>query len=259
MPHDPEATRARREAGYWREVIAARPDAFMADNAARGAAQVKRATRHLRYDAHSRQQVILWTPAGGGPAPLVAMFHGGYWQAGEPAAVAFAAADWTERGYAYAALGYRLLADAPFAEIRADAVKALATVARDPGVDADRIGLVGHSAGAHLAAYAALAQPPRALALLSGVYVLDPLVGTTPGDALDAFDMLDQDAAVPTLVQWGAGETRAFRAQSRWLTRRRRRAGLSTWAEPIAGADHYSVLAELERDGGLARFLIQTL
>ncbi len=102
----------------------------------------------------------LWPGASPLPAALVVFVHGGTWMhggkyAGTPGqARAFRAA-----GFAYATVNYRLLRHGPpqaAAQDIAQAVAFLRGEAKGCGLDPDRIILMGHSAGAHLAALVAL-------------------------------------------------------------------------------------------------------
>ena len=102
----------------------------------------------------------LWPGATPLPAPLVVFVHGGTWMhggkyAGTPQqARAFRAA-----GYAYATVNYRLRRHGPPQEAARDIAEAVAFLRREAkgcGMDPERIILMGHSAGAHLAALVAL-------------------------------------------------------------------------------------------------------
>jgi len=115
----------------------------------------------VRYGEAPSQFAGLWLPAGGsGPHPVVILVHGGCWLAEydlthvQPLAAALAQA-----GYAAWSLEYRRVGEAgggwpgTFDDV-ADGVDFLARRA-DPRLDGDRIVLAGHSAGGHLALWAA--------------------------------------------------------------------------------------------------------
>jgi acetyl esterase/lipase len=88
-----------------------------------------------------------------GPQPAVIWIHGGGWNAGDkrpclPESL-------THHGYAVACINYRLRDQAPFPAQLHDckaAVRFLRAHAQQYGLDAERIGAAGHSAGGHLAA-----------------------------------------------------------------------------------------------------------
>ncbi len=102
-------------------------------------------------------QVLDYWPAQSQKAPLVVFVHGGGWKRGskDNATGAAKAEHYHGLGYAFASVDYRLVPDATVeqqAQDVADALAFLRAKAMDLGFDADRIVLMGHSAGAHLAA-----------------------------------------------------------------------------------------------------------
>lgn len=115
-------------------------------------------TSTLAYGKDPLQQLDFWKASGAtGPAPLVIFVHGGGWKRGtkDNASSRFAPAHFTQGGYAYASINYRLVPDARVedqAEDLARAVKALIDRAGELGIDPTRVVITGHSAGAHLVA-----------------------------------------------------------------------------------------------------------
>lgn len=106
----------------------------------------------------------LYLPEAGtaAPPPLVVFFYGGSWQQGERHWYAFVGQALARHGLAVAIPDYR---KAPFPAFMDDAAAAVAWLkAQGPslGYDPDRIVLMGHSAGAHIAAL--LATDPQYLA-----------------------------------------------------------------------------------------------
>jgi arylformamidase len=116
-------------------------------------------------------------------APLFVFVHGGGWRQGDKrnATGAEKVEHFTARGFAFASLNYRLVPGAKVedqAQDVADAVGYLAKHARELGIDASRIVLAGHSAGAHLSALVAtdpqyLKRAGLGLDRLDGVVLLD--------------------------------------------------------------------------------------
>lgn len=92
-------------------------------------------------------------------APGIVMVHGGGWIVGNPEAHLWQAAELAARGYAVAVVTYRLSGEAKWPAALQDvkcAVRWFRASASEFGLDPDRIGIYGSSAGGHLAAMTAL-------------------------------------------------------------------------------------------------------
>ncbi|HET9380996.1 MAG TPA: alpha/beta hydrolase [Streptomyces sp.] len=188
--------------------------------AARAAAEEKSAFSHpavdpdvsVAYGDHPDQVIDFYAPrreAGpGGPAPLVAVLHGGAWRAPyDRRHVSPFAAFLADRGFAVASLEYRRGGDTAagveggaagrwpetFDDVSAalDALPALAGRAL-PQADSRRIVVTGHSAGGHLALWVAArhllpADAPWGTdrpAPLRGVVALAPIADLTVAGTL---------------------------------------------------------------------------
>lgn len=105
---------------------------------------------------HERQKLDLYLPeSADGPVPLLIWVHGGGWQNGSKENGLPLRQDWTERGYAVASLNYRLSGHAIFPAQIEDckaAIRWLRAHASAYGLDPDRFGVWGSSAGGHLVA-----------------------------------------------------------------------------------------------------------
>lgn len=87
------------------------------------------------------------------PRPCVVVIHGGAWRAGDKTAHDNLTWLFAEKGYVSATIGYRFCPQHPFPAQIEDAkcaVRFLRAHAKDYGIDPQRIGAVGFSAGAHL-------------------------------------------------------------------------------------------------------------
>jgi acetyl esterase/lipase len=132
------------------------------------------------YGDHPRQRLD-FTPAEARGAPLVLFVHGGAWSFGDKRAAAHMAAHVHGAGYAFASVNYRLVPHVAVADQARDVAAALASLLRDAGrlgIDGERIILMGHSAGAHLAALvgtdpAYLRAHDIPLSAIDGVALLD--------------------------------------------------------------------------------------
>jgi acetyl esterase/lipase len=99
----------------------------------------------------------LYLPAGVDTPPLLVWVHGGAWRAGSRKGVN--AIDVTRAGFAIASVSYRLSTIAAFPAQVYDikgAIRYLRAHSADYGYDATKIGIMGSSAGAHLAALVAV-------------------------------------------------------------------------------------------------------
>lgn len=117
--------------------------------------------RDMAYGDHPAQRLDLYRPQAARGAPLIVYVHGGAWQRGDkamPQMVRHKAAHYTARGALFASINYRMLPEADVLQQADDLCRALAFAqaqAASWGAAADRIALIGHSAGAHLAALVA--------------------------------------------------------------------------------------------------------
>jgi arylformamidase len=235
-------------------------------------------------DAPSRQLALCLPPraairASNG-APLLVFIHGGYWQELSARDSRFAAAACIERGAAFAAIDYTLAPRAGVGAIVGEcraAMRWLVAHASELAVDASRIVVAGSSAGAHLAAMVALpggtssaigaaneatteaaTRPrPAAVVLVSGIFELEPLIGTSVNDAL-ALDVVQARAQSPALaalpaltgfapafVAWGEIETDAFKHQSRHFADKLARAGTACTTLEVPARNHFDVVLDL--------------
>lgn len=183
--------------------------------AARAAAEEQSALSHppvepdvtVTYGDDPDQLIDLYVPRGAaGPAPVVVVLHGGAWRAPyDRRHISPFAAFLAGRGFAVASVEYRRGAGEPggaavagrwpdtFDDVAA-AMDALPALIREhlPGADPRRVVLTGHSAGGHLALWAAArhllpADAPwrtAAPAPLRGVVALAPIADLAVADKL---------------------------------------------------------------------------
>lgn len=128
-----------------------------------------RPARRLHYGEHRDQNTELFLPAGEGPFPLVVTLHGGWWQARRTRTklymrpLAFAL---VEQGFAVLNAEYRRVGGGGGWPATFDDARALVGLAREQP-EAARIAVLGHSAGAHLALYAAAEESVDAVVALA--------------------------------------------------------------------------------------------
>lgn len=221
-----------------------------------------RPVQTVAYGPRESQTLDLAVPAVGTASPVLVFIHGGYWQELSKLDSFFPAPDFVTRGVAYAAVDYTLAPAATLDEIVAECRAALAILgdrAASLGIDPGRIVVAGSSAGAHLAAIVNLAPsaiPASGLVLLSGIFELEPLIGTSINDALH----LDRDTArrnsparldiahpPPAIVAVGENETEQFKRQSGLFARHLEASGSDVLELEAAGRNHFDIVLDLGR------------
>lgn len=208
----------------------------------------------LPVGPHPRQRVDVF-PAGDG-APLLVFIHGGYWRGLSKDMFSFVAEPFVAKGVAVALIGYGLCPDVTLDTLVGHARHGLAWVAEQAGefgADSERLIVAGHSAGGHLAATLASAEPERVKGAfaLSGIYDLEPLRHFEANEQL----RLDAESArrlspihavpapAPTLVlALGAEETDEMHRQQADYARAWAAEGnaIRDMVEP--GANHFTVV-----------------
>lgn len=132
------------------------------------------------YAQHDGVELVgdLYLPAGAKAAPALIAVHGGAWIMGARSAFQYWGPYLAARGIAMFAISYRLVTqNKMFPQAVQDVMAAVQFVrgkAGEFGVDPQRIGLLGASAGAHLAALAALGGKKFA-----GGYPQDPFTSVS--------------------------------------------------------------------------------
>jgi arylformamidase len=185
-------------------------------------------SRNLQYGPSPDETLDLVVPHTG--APLVVFFHGGYWRRLHKDDHTFVARGFAGHGIATAVVNYSLAPGARLEEIVAQARRSVAWLrvhAHERGVDATRIVVAGHSAGGHLAAMCAVDAPVSAVATLSGLHDLRPLMQTFAQEWLQLDDeraaamspaLLAPAAPTMVLARTGSRESQEFHQQARDLS-----------------------------------------
>jgi acetyl esterase/lipase len=137
-------------------LLCACPLAVEAQQPGRRLPEGTKAERNLEYvkDGHERNKLDLYVPEkSDAPLPVIVWIHGGGWRNGSKDNCM--ALPFLSKGYAVASINYRLLQHGEFPAQIEDckaAIRWLRANAKKYNLDPDHIGVIGASAGGHLAA-----------------------------------------------------------------------------------------------------------
>ena len=121
------------------------------------AAQAQEVKKNIPYaqPAHERQVLDVYSPKDAKNLPVVFWIHGGGWQAGDKGSVQLKPQVFMDKGFVFVSTNYRLLPDVDMGTIIRDVAKSIRWVhdhIAEHGGDPERLFIMGHSAGAQLAA-----------------------------------------------------------------------------------------------------------
>jgi acetyl esterase/lipase len=218
------------------------------------AALLQRPARRLSYGPHRDQNAELFLP-GGEPRALVVVLHGGWWQARRLRTKLYTrplSLDLAARGFAVLNAEYRRVGAGGGWPMTFDDARAIVALAREQP-QATRVALLGHSAGAQLALYAAAEGGADAVVALAAPSNLEarpgPEVHALMGGAPDALPeryalanpIRRLPLGIPALLVHGTRDETVPPKRSRELATAARAAGDDvTLVEP--DADHSQVI-----------------
>ena len=222
----------------------------------------------IAYGPLERHKLDLYRPTVPAPSKTVVVYlYGGAWTSGARGHYRFAGEAFASLGHLTVVPDYRLYPEARFPAFVEDAALALAWV-RDSiaghGGDPDRIVLVGHSAGAHIAALLALDRrylatagvPARSIAGLVGLagpYSFDPTryrstrkIFATAATADDARPVsFAHPGAPPTLLLHGSDDGTVKPSNSAEMAAALTAAGVEVRYEVLPEVGHTGILLAL--------------
>jgi arylformamidase len=234
--------------------------------------------RDLAYadPGHERQKVDLYSPEGAKNLPIVFWIHGGGWQAGNKTDVQAKPQAFVERGFVFVSTGYRLLPDVTIQQMAGDVAKAIRWThdhASDYGGDSKKFFVMGHSAGAQLAALVCtddsyLKAEGLSLSIIKGCVPVDgdtydvPLQIATVEERRSTIyqkkfgDLKSQQALspvthaskgknIPPFLILHVADHPETKLQSQRLAKALQEAGVSAKAYPAAGKNHTTINSEL--------------
>jgi arylformamidase len=221
----------------------------------------------LAYGTGERTAFDLY-PAANPHSPCLVFIHGGYWQRNSRELFACIAEGPAAIGWSVAVPGYTLAPQANMRTIVAEIGQALDWLA-DRGPDHGIAGpliIAGWSAGAQLAALHLGHRRVLAGLAISGIYELAPLRDTKLNQALN---LSDSDIAEfsplrrgvvqkPLIVSVGSAELPTLVHDAWNFYGFRSRHGAPGRLLSVAGADHFSILQELQKpEGALLRAALE--
>lgn len=227
---------------------------------------VRRVARDIAYGPDPRQRMDVHAPrlAAGERTPVIVFFYGGGWDSGSKSLYGWAAQALAARGFVVVTPDYRLVPDAIFPAFVQDAAAATARAAQvvaDHGGDPDRLGVLGHSAGAHLAMMialdrrymAAVGRPGliRAAAGLAGPYDFLPFdvrasiraFGRAPDPLMTQPITFARADAPPLWLGHGTEDTVVHAEDTVLLDARMRALGGRSQAKLYPGLNHADLIA----------------
>lgn len=219
----------------------------------------------VQFQPEHRLGMDVHTPAtGAGKAPVVIFFHGGSWRDGNRSDYRFVGKALAARGMLVLVPDYRKGPLHPFPAFMQDAASATAWARQNAarlGGDPARIFLMGHSAGAHIAAL--LATDQRYLAAqgmrpgqlagvigLAGPYDFLPITDPKLQEVFGARATWPESQPVnfvngdepPFLLVHGDADRRVWQRNSERLSALLREAGVATTLRIVPGAGHAGLL-----------------
>ena len=219
------------------------------------------------YGSHPRQKLDIYRPKNAeNTLPSVVFFYGGSWKRGNRIDYAFVGQSLANQGFLVAVADYRTYPEVKFPAFVDDAADAVAWLSENAsrfGGKADDIHLIGHSAGAHIAAFLALdgsylrnAGTDRSIlgrwVGLAGPYAFYPsevrsvrdIFSDTPED--QARPIMFADADTPSaLLLHGANDTTVYPGNSTQLAKALRDVGVKAHAFMYDGVGHAPLVLSL--------------
>ena len=243
-----------------------------ADRMAPGAAEfTQMPVTGIAYGTDARQKLDIYTPEGNASSarPVVIFFHGGAWRDGERDGYGFLGRAFASRGFVTVVADYRKAPRVRFPAFVQDTASAIAwvhnNIAKHNG-DSNRIFLMGHSAGAHIAMMAAL--DPQWLAAdnlkpdiikgvigLAGPYDFLPLTTESSKIALGQWPNLTETQPItyartdapPLLLLTGDKDTVVKPRNSKALAEKIDALGGKQQTKIYPGVDHADIIMAIAR------------
>ena len=225
----------------------------------------------ISYGSEERQKLDIFTPdadapEAGGARPVIVFFYGGSWNSGTRTGYDFVGRALAARGFVTLVPDYRLVPDVrypAFVEDGAASIRWAREHAAQYGGDPDRIVLIGHSAGAYIAAMLALDErwlgSDRAAidgwVGLAGPYDFAPFEGEVTQAAFGNWPEPAETQPITwagagdprTLLLTGADDTTVEPRNSRQLAEKLRAGGTPADVKIYPGVGHVGIITSIAK------------
>ena len=230
----------------------------------------RRVATSVPYGAGPRRTLDVYAPSAAGVGrPLLVFTYGGSWDTGDKGIYPFVGTTFAAAGFVTVIPDYRLVPEVRFPGFVQDcaaAVRWAVDNAERYGASADRLVLLGHSAGAYTTMMLTLDRrwltgagvPPervRAAAGLAGPYDFYPFDVASSRNAFGAWPEPEQTQPItfaradapPVLVATGVGDTTVRPRNSYALAERLRALGATAEVKTYPNVDHVGLVLALSR------------
>jgi arylformamidase len=223
----------------------------------------------LRYGPRERNRIDFLKAAD--KAPTLLFIHGGYWQTRSKEVFTIFAEGPLAHGINVALIGYTLAPDATLEQIIAEIHQGIDYLTGQLpvlGADTDGIVVSGWSAGGHLTAMALSHPKVKAGIAISGIYDLEPIRHSYLNVKLGLDEAMSRRNSPmaqaggpmkPLALVVGAAELPLLRKQTADFACYRAKYGLPVSYEEISGANHFTIMHEMQSPTGRITALIREL
>lgn len=221
--------------------------------------------REIAYGGNVRHRLDVYRPPGNKSRATILFLYGGGWTSGKRSTYAFVGAALAARGFTAIIPDYRLYPEARFPDFVEDAARAYGWAVRHSGEDTP-VFVMGHSAGAHIAALIALdgryiskqgdgLPPPAGLIGLAGPYAFDPTTWATTRHIFATAQTADEARpaahvdgdAPPALLFHGLEDETVRLWNMQTIAKAYRQAGRNAETHEVADTGHIGIMLALAR------------
>jgi len=223
--------------------------------------------QNIYYGQHQRQKLDVYYPEVIRPdGPVIVFFYGGSWRRGERDRYRFVGQALSSQGYLTVIPDYRLYPEVQFPAFVEDGAASIAWVKQNVPQSENGIILIGHSAGAHLAALLALdnrylddksigRNSIVGMVGLAGPYAFEPenfrrfrpiFATAEPAEVSQPISYAREDAP-PLLLVHGTDDRVVLPLHSQMLQERMELADGRVVSVELDGVDHFAIVLALSK------------